>query len=109
MKVLLNGAHQSSVLEFCIFEFTVLTIFFVFVNMVPLLPYGSKIFKTLLVPQKTTEYFETSHEFSSQYISQKYCFWYLKFEFLIFNEFLKFTIVPYGEAKNFSYLGNERP
>ncbi len=30
-------------------------------------------------------------------------------EFPIFNEFLNFTIVPFGEAKNLNYLKNERP
>ncbi len=28
---------------------------------------------------------------------------------MIFNEFLKFTIVPYGETKSLNYLENERP
>ncbi len=39
-------------------------------------------------------------EFSSQWSSQKYCFDFWNFEFLIFNEFLNFTIVPYGETKD---------
>ena len=34
---------------------------------------------------------------------------FLNFEFLIFNEFLNFTIVPYGETKNLNYLENEQP
>ncbi len=53
-----------------------LRIFFVFVNMGP---YGSKTFKTLLLPQKAFESFQTFLEFSSQWCSQKYCFGFLKF------------------------------
>ncbi len=34
-------------------------------------------------------------------------FW--NFEFLIFNELLNFTIVPYGETKNLNYLENDGP
>ena len=34
-------------------------------------------------------------------------FW--NFEFSIFNEFLNFTIVPYGETKNLNYLQNKQP
>ncbi len=33
----------------------------------------------------------------------------LNFEFLIFNGGLKFSIVLYGETKNFHCLENERP
>ncbi len=65
--------------------------------------HGSKIFKTLLLPQITLEYFETS-ELSSQKTSQKYCFGFWNFEFPIFNDFFfenfKFTIVAYREIKN---------
>ncbi len=68
-------------------------------------PYGSKIFKTLLLPQITLEYFETSPEFSSQRTSRKYCFWIfdtLSFRFLtiFFFENFKFTmIVAHVEVK----------
>ncbi len=34
---------------------------------------------------------------------------FINFEFLIFNELLNFTNVPYGETKNLNYLENERP
>ncbi len=34
-------------------------------------------------------------------------FW--NFKFPIFNEFLNFTIAPYGETKHLNYLENERP
>ncbi len=50
-------------------------------------PYGSKIFKTLLLPQITLEYVETS--------------------FLTIC-FFKNVIVAYGEIKNLNYLENER-
>ncbi len=33
-------------------------------------------------------------------------FW--NFEYLIFDKFLKFTIIPYGETKNLNYLENVR-
>ena len=32
----------------------------------------------------------------------------LKFELLIFNDFLNFTVVPDGETKSHNYLENER-
>ncbi len=32
---------------------------------------------------------------------------FLNFEFTIFDKFLKFSIVSYGETKNLTYLENE--
>ncbi len=64
-----------------------LRIFFVVVNMGPLKRYST--LKSLL------NLFSNAFELSSQLSSQKY-FWFMKF--LIFNEFLKGTFVPYGET-----------
>ncbi len=50
--------------------------FFIFVNMGP---YGSKTFKTLLLPQIAFESCLTFSEISSQWSSQKYCFGFVKF------------------------------
>ncbi len=58
--------------------------FFVFVNMGP---YGSQNFKRLLLPQITFESFQTLSEISSQWSSQKFCFGFWNFEFLIFYDF----------------------
>ncbi len=59
------------------------------------------IMKSLLNPLKPFP------DFFSQMSSQKYCFGFLNFKFPIFNEFLNFTIAPYGETKNLNYLENE--
>ena len=62
LTMFLNGHHNSTVLDFLNFEFTIFNyfLFFVFDNMGP---YGSKTFKTLLLPQIPLEYFETSPDF----------------------------------------------
>ncbi len=46
--------------------------FFAFVDMGP---YRSKKFKMPLLPQITSESFQTCSDFSSQWSSQNYCFW----------------------------------
>ncbi len=53
-------------LKYLVYDFS--RIVFIFVNMGP---YGSKSFKTLLFPQITFEFFQTSPDFSSQCASQK--------------------------------------
>ena len=58
-----SSQKYGTVLDFWNFEFPILTIFLRFLNMGP---YGSILFKTLLLPQITIEYFETFPEFSSQ-------------------------------------------
>ncbi len=71
---------------------------------------GAKNVKTLLI-QIAAESFQTFPKFSSQWSSQNYVWDFWNFEFLIFNDFFlnfKFTIVPYGEIKNLTYLENER-
>ncbi len=84
------------IFEILSFWFSRIFFFFVFVYMGP---YGSQNFKNLLLPQIITfELFLTSPEFSSQWSSQKCCFGFCSFEFTIFNEFLKFTIVSYRET-----------
>ncbi len=60
---------------FEILRFWFFMIFFVFIYMGA---YGSKNFKTLLLPQITFEFFRTS-EFSSQWSAQNYCLEFLKF------------------------------
>ncbi len=44
---------------------------------------------------------------SGSYKSAVWNFW--NFEFLIFNEFFNFAIVPYRETNNLNYLQNELP
>ncbi len=58
-------------------------------------PYGRQNFAMLLFPKITFESFQTFSEFSSQWSWQKYCFGYLKFELLIFQEFF-FAFVNMG-------------
>ena len=77
--------------------------FFVFVNMGP---YGSQNIKRLLLPQIS---FESFLNFLLSGLHASTVLDFLNFEFPIFNEFLNFTIVPYGETKNLNYLENERP
>ena len=63
LNFLLNSPQKVLFWIFEILSLRFLTIFFDFVNMGP---YGSKLYKTLLLPQITTKYYETSSEFSSQ-------------------------------------------
>ncbi len=110
LKFLLTGPHKTTVLDFWNFEFTIFhDFFFVFVNMGP---YWSQNFKTPLLPQNNFESFEAFPEFPSRWALQKYCFhgdWMFGIWVSYFNEFFTFTIVPYRETQNLSYLQNERP
>ncbi len=92
---------------FWIFErkmiFGFLWIFFVFVNIGL---YGSKNFKTLLLPQITFESFQTFSEISSQLSTLKECFGFLKFLVYDFSRFFfsfSSTWDPNG-SKNFKTL-----
>ena len=84
--------------RFLIFEKKIwfLRIFFVFVNM---RPYGSKIFKRLLLPQIDIESCEPFSEISSQWSSQKYSFGFFFF-------FVSVTWDPMGvkTSKRYSSL-----
>ncbi len=66
-----------------------LRMIFVFINMGP---YGSKKFKTLLLPQITFEFFQTFLKFllSCPHKSTGLNFW--NFEFLIFHDFSSFSL-----------------
>ncbi len=92
-----------------------LRIFFIFVNMGP---YGSKklqCYKKLQLQSKCYSSLKSllnlfklflNFLLSGPHKSTVLDFW--NFEFLIFNEFLNFTIVPYGETKNLDYLEKEQ-
>ncbi len=66
-------------------------------------PNGSEKFKTLLL-QIAAKTYETCPEFSSQRSSQNCIRGFWNFEFPIFFQPFKFTIVAYGEIKNLNYL-----
>ncbi len=72
-------------------------------------PMGAKISKRYSSLKSVLNHFKLFLNFllSGPHKSAILNFW--NFEFPVFNDFFNFTIVPYGETKNFNYLENERP
>ena len=70
---------------------------------------GPKNFEMQFPLQIAAECYQASPEISFSTVVTKILFWsFWNFEFIIFNEFLKFNIGPYGETKNLHYLENEQ-
>ena len=55
-------------------------------------PYGNKNFKTLLFPQITFKSFQTFSDFSSQWSSQKYLFWFCNLSIRFVTIFFSYSL-----------------
>ncbi len=104
LNFLPNGPHKTTVGSFEILKIEILMIFFSFS-----LTWDPK-FQNATPP--SNQFWILSNFFlnfllSGPHKSTVLDWWNL--EFPIFNEFFKFTIVPYGETKNLNYLENEWP
>ena len=104
----LKSPHKSTFLDFWNFDNLNFNRIFQLWNL-NTGPYGSENFKTLLLFKSLLNYSKLLLNFllSGPHKRTILDFWNL--EFPIFNEFFKFTIVPYLETKNLNYLENERP
>ena len=109
LKFLLSCPHKSTVLDFWNFEFAIFHDFFFFSFPLTWDPVGAKSSKSYSSLKSLLNLFKPFLKFLLHGPHKSVVLDVWNFELLIFDIFLKFSIIPYGEAKHLNYLENERP